>query len=60
MCPIKGGEIINDYYFEFNEKETTDIMIINKDGYIKKERKEYLNNDNIINLSFDVFKDRCV
>lgn len=32
MCPIKGGEIINDYYFEFNEKETTDIMIINKDG----------------------------
>lgn len=57
MCPIKGGEIIDDYYFEFNEKETADIMVINKDGYIKKERKEYLSDDNVIKLSFDVFKD---
>ena len=40
MCPIKGGELIDDYYFEFNEKETVNKMPINKEGYI----------------SFDVFK----
>lgn len=57
MCPIEGGEIIDDYYFEFNKKETSDIMCISKDGYIKRERKEYLKDNNIIPLNFEVFKD---
>ncbi len=57
MCPIKGGELIDDYYFEFNEKETVNKMPINKEGYIKRETVECLNNSNIINLSFDLFKD---
>lgn len=56
MCPIKGGELIDDYYFEFNEKETVNKMPINKEGYIKRETVKCLNNSNIINLSFDVFK----
>ncbi|WP_370772482.1 aldose 1-epimerase family protein [Clostridium sp.] len=56
MCPIMPGEIIDDYYFEFNEKENCDIMPINKDGYIKRERKQYLVDNNIIPLSFDLFK----
>ena len=57
MCPIKGGELIDDYYFEFNEKETVNKMPINKEGYIKRETVECLNNSNIINLSFDLFRD---
>ena len=56
MCPMMPGELIDDYYFEFNEKENCDIMPINKDGYIKRERKQYLLNNNIIPLNFDLFK----
>ena len=56
MCPMVSGEIIDDYYFEFNEKENCDIMPISEEGYIKHERKQYLVNNNIIPLNFDVFK----
>ena len=56
MCPMVVGEIIDDYYFEFNEKENCDIMPISEEGYIKRERKQYLVNNNIIPLNFDVFK----
>ena len=51
-----AGEIINDYYFEFNEKENCDIMPISEEGYIKRERKQCLVNNNIIPLNFDLFK----
>lgn len=56
MCPMVPGEIIDDYYFEFNEKENCDIMPISEEGYIKRERKQYLVSNNIIPLNFDVFK----
>lgn len=56
MCPMVAGEIIDDYYFEFNEKESCDIIPISEEGYIKRERKQYLVNNNIIPLNFDVFK----
>lgn len=57
MCPMQAGEIIDDYYFEFNKKENCDIIPVTKDGYISRERKEYFKDNNIIPLSFDVFKD---
>lgn len=56
MCPMAAGEIIDDYYFEFNEKENCDIMSISEEGYIKRERKQCLVNNNIIPLNFDLFK----
>ena len=56
MCPMVAGEIIDDYYFEFNEKENCDIIPISEQGYIKRERKQYLVDNNIIPLNFDVFK----
>lgn len=56
MCPMVAGEIINDYYFEFNKKENCDIMTISEEGYIKRERKQYLLDNNIIPLNFEVFK----
>lgn len=57
MCPILPGELIQDYYFEFNEEESSHRKIVSKEGYIKRETKPYLMNNKIIHLSFDVFKD---
>lgn len=56
MCPMVTGEIIDDYYFEFNKKENCDILPISEEGYIKRERKQYLVDNNIIPLNFDIFK----
>lgn len=56
MCPLKDGETFDDYYFEFNEKETTSIMELDKNtGYYTGVRKPFLNNENKINLSFSLF-----
>lgn len=57
MCPFSKDESLNDYYFEFNENETASIMPLNKDGYAKREKKAFLNDENKINLSKELFKD---
>lgn len=57
MCPFFNDESLNDYYFEFNEKETASIMPLNKNGYAREEKIEFLNNENKINLSKELFKD---
>lgn len=56
MCPIKSGETIDDYYFEFNKVENSSKMLLNKDGYLLYERKECLEDNNIIPLSLELFK----
>ena len=56
MCPIEAGELINDYYFELNEKETCETMLISSEGYFKHERKGCLVESDIIPLSFETFK----
>ena len=55
MCPIENDKF-DDYYFEFNEKENASIMQLVGPGYFSKEEKPYLKNENIINLSTDLFK----
>lgn len=55
MCPIENDKF-DDYYFEFNEKETASIMQLVGPGYFSKEEKPYLKDENIINLSTDLFK----
>lgn len=55
MCPIKNDKF-DDYYFEFNEKENASIMQLVGPGYFSKEEKPYLKDENIINLSTDLFK----
>jgi len=57
MCPIEENEKIEDYYLEFNKKETSSIMEITKDTYLSHNRKECLKDTDIISLSKDVFKD---
>ena len=55
MCPIENDKF-DDYYFEFNEKENASIMQLVGPGYFAKEEKPYLKDENIINLSTDLFK----
>lgn len=56
MCPIMPEETMEDYYFHFNEKETSSLLTLNAEGYFLRDRKEFLNNEDIISLSKDVFK----
>lgn len=55
MCPIENDNF-DDYYFEFNKKENANIMPLVGAGYFSKEEKPFLENENIIPLSFDLFK----
>ncbi|MCB2360270.1 aldose 1-epimerase family protein [Clostridium estertheticum] len=57
MCPIEKNEKIEDYYLEFNEKETSDRMEITKEGYFSHKKKEALNDTDIMILSKELFKD---
>lgn len=57
LCPIDSNETINDYYLELNEKETASIKCLGADGHYNGIRKETLNNENIIPLSKELFKD---
>ena len=56
MCPIEENEKLEDYSFKFNSKETSSIMLLNKQGYFTGERVDYLNNSDTIPLSKEVFK----
>ncbi|MGL4991932.1 MAG: aldose 1-epimerase family protein [Sarcina sp.] len=57
MCPLLENENLTDYYFEFNEKETTSLMALNvQNGLFKHEKIEYLQNENKIPLSKDLFE----
>ena len=59
MCPIENDKF-DDYYFEFNEKENASIMQLVGPGYFSKEEKPYLKDENIINLSTDLFKNNAL
>lgn len=56
MCPILKDEELNDYYFEFEKKEVADTMELLNSGYFSHNEKRYLKNENIIELSKDLFK----
>lgn len=57
LCSIEEGETIDDYYFEFSEKETTSIMELSPiTGLYTNKNIPYLDNENKIPLSKEVFK----
>lgn len=61
MCPLMDGEKFDDYYFEFNQKETSGLMELDgASGYFTGSKKPFFNNENIINLSMDLFKDDAI
>ncbi len=55
MCPIENDSF-EDYYFEFDKKETASLMQLIDVGYFSHEEKPFLENQNQISLSFDLFK----
>lgn len=61
MCPLLNEEKFEDYYFQFNKKEDSDIMELDsKTGYFTGETKNFFNNEDKINLNLDLFKDDAI
>ena len=58
MCPILENENLSDYYFEFEKKESSPLMMLNTStGLFTHNTRELLNNETKINLSKELFKD---
>lgn len=55
MCPIENDSF-EDYYFEFDKKETASLMQLVDVGYFSHEEKPFLENENIIPISLNLFK----
>lgn len=59
-CPLTDGDIeqssFEDYYFEFENKETAHIIPVSSNGFILRETEPFLNNCNIIPISHELFK----
>ena len=56
MCPIENDELLEDCYLEFNEMETTSVIGVNKDVYLSREKRKFLDNENTLQLSKELFK----
>jgi galactose mutarotase-like enzyme len=55
--PFNNGEALEDYYLEFEHKETSARHLINTDGYFDGRTEPVLNNSATIQLRKDLFKD---
>lgn len=55
LCPIMENETMDDYYFEFNEKENAKIMLLASGGLFIHEKEDYLKNEDKIHLSKELF-----
>lgn len=55
-CPLLKGEIMEDYYFEFEKEENASIILLEESGHLSHNTQEYLKNSNVIHLSKDIFK----
>jgi galactose mutarotase-like enzyme len=55
-CPLQTGECFEDYYLEFPQKETVYKYILEQ-GLLSTRTEMVLNDDNIIPLSYDIFKE---
>ncbi|MDR1689918.1 MAG: aldose 1-epimerase family protein [Clostridiales bacterium] len=56
LCPLFKDERFDDYFLEFSENETADIMKVTEAGLFSKETAPFLKEENKINLNFDLFK----
>lgn len=60
MCPIEKDESLEDCYLEFNKNETISAMGVNKDVYLSRKPIEFFNNENILPLSKELFKNGLI
>lgn len=56
-CPLFKNELMEDYYFEFEQPETASISLMTPEGLFHRDTKPFLNNEKIISLSPEVFAD---
>jgi galactose mutarotase-like enzyme len=56
LCPMKEGGDFSEYYFEFDETEQLDRMTLSETGFFTHETTPYLNNEKIIPITYDLFK----
>lgn len=56
MCPIEKNDLLEDCYLEFNKKETISVTGVNKDVYLSRKTEELFNDENILQLSKELFK----
>lgn len=61
-CPIVNRELgkaakFEDYYFRFQDRETAEITQIDGSGLLKRRKKPFLKDRDIIPLSHELFKD---
>jgi galactose mutarotase-like enzyme len=56
-CPLNKGENYNDYLIKFEQKETSETHLLNKNGLLNGQTKPLLNNTDILPLKHSLFKD---
>jgi galactose mutarotase-like enzyme len=56
LCPLQRDEKFEDYFLQFSENETADIMKVTEAGLFSKDTAPYLKEENEINLNFGLFK----
>ncbi|PKM57302.1 MAG: galactose mutarotase [Firmicutes bacterium HGW-Firmicutes-3] len=55
-CPLLPGEVMEDYYFEFDQDETCPVLPINDGGYMLHDKIPFLNSEKMIALTPELFK----
>ena len=54
-CPLREGEEYQDYYLEFEKKETASTQIVEVNGLIRLDQKPVLSNTHKLQLSKQLF-----
>lgn len=57
MCPINKDDKLEECYFQFNEKETSDKRILTEEGYLSHNKDKCLNSTDTLMLSKELFND---
>jgi galactose mutarotase-like enzyme len=55
-CPLTTGELFDDYYFEFSEKETASVYGLTENGFFLHDKTPCLNEESIIPISKALFE----
>lgn len=59
-CPMRKGEHYHDYYLEFSEPENVERKLLTADGLISTKSEPFLQNQSIICLTRDTFKQGAI
>lgn len=57
MCPIQQNDLLEDCYLKFDKKEAVSVRGVNKDVYLSRSTKKFFNNEDVLPLSKELFKD---